>query len=183
MKNRPKIIRNGVLGGPGARFCSKLVRKVVLVTVPRCHSPIWMVWGVILGPQNDPKIDEKQLFVVTFCRLRFFSMFSCIFDPSRPIFVDSWSCGEPFGYVKHRSKCTLAFSDIFATFCEFSSISSRFLTILTSFLAPKSPKITKNGGSESRSKIDHSKRGPQNVRHALTGTLSGRKVPGKGGGM
>ena len=89
--------------------------------------------------------------------MRFFSMFSCILDPSRPIFVDSWSCGEPFGYVKHRSKCTFAFSDIFVISGEFSSILSRFLTILTSFGVPKSPKISINGVSELRSKIDRSK--------------------------
>ena len=37
-----------------------------------------------------------------------------MFAPSRPIWVDSGSCGEPFGYVKHRSKCTFAFSDFCA---------------------------------------------------------------------
>ena len=77
----------------------------------QCPSPIFGQKGSPRGSQKGSKIDEKQLFVVTFCRMRFLSMFSCIFDPSRPIFVDSWSCGEPFGYVKHRSKCTFAFSD------------------------------------------------------------------------
>ena len=115
---------------------------------------IFMILGVILGPPNGPEINKKQLFVVTFFRMLFFSMFSCIFDPSRPIFVDSWSCGEPFGYVKHRSKCTFAFSDIFAIFGGFCAILSRFLIIFTSFLVPKSPLISKNGVSELRSKID-----------------------------
>ena len=127
------------------------VPKTIII---KAWQTIWVDFGGHLGPQKEPKIEEKQLFVVTFCRMRFFSMFSCIFDPSRLIFVDSWSCGEQFGYVKHRSKCTFAFSDIFAILCEFCSISSSFLTIWTSFLVPRSQKITKNGGSELRSKID-----------------------------
>ena len=101
---------------------------------------------------------------------------------NRPISVDSGSCGEPFGYVKHRSKCTFAFSDIFAIFGECCTILSRFLSILTSFLVPKSPKISKNGVSELRSKIDTSKNGPRSARRSLIRLILGAGGPWEGGG-
>ena len=102
------------------------------------------VWGSFVDP-NGPKSDKKQLFAVTFFGTRFGSMFSCIFAPSRPILVDSGLCGEPFGYVKHRSKCTFAFSDIFAISGEFCSIFGRFWLILTSFGDPNHQKSRRKG--------------------------------------
>ena len=156
------------MGVLGLTFAPKGDQRRPKTIIVNAWQTTWVDFGGHLGPQKEPKIEEKQLFVVTFCRMRFFSMFSCIFDPSRPIFVDSWSCGEPFGYVKHRSKCTFPISDIFAIFGEFCSILSRFLTILTSFLVPKSPKIAKK-----RSKKEVEKRRISGVPGSPPGQVGG----------
>ena len=123
------VIFLGVWGSKGVKKCPQMSLFLIFRqnlkirdlwwcqnTITQSVSPILMVLGVIWGPPNGPKINKKLLFVVTFFVMRFCSMFSCIFAPSRLIWVDSGSRGEPFGYVKHRSKCTFAFSDIFVIF-------------------------------------------------------------------
>ena len=91
---------------------------------------------------------------------------------------------EPFGYVKHRSKCTFPISDIFAILADFCSISSRFLTILTSFLVPKSPKIAKKRSKKEVEKREAKKRdkrapgGPQpSLNHERGGTCWAPGLP------
>ena len=123
-----------------------------------------------MGPQNCPQINKKPFFSSLF-PMRFLIAKSCENVRKCLIFGDSGSCGEPFGPVKHRSKCTSAFSDIFAVFLESCSILSRFLTILASFLVPKSPEITENGASECSQKSTSkstSKSGPELSQNSIT---------------
>ena len=54
-KNRSKIVQNGVLGGPGAHFCSKLGPKVKIVDVRRAF---WVKNGPPRGPQNLGKLKK-----------------------------------------------------------------------------------------------------------------------------
>ena len=82
-QNRPKWGPGGSWGGLGApkstlglTFAPEGDQRRPKTIIAKAWQTTWVDFGGHLGPPKEPEIKEKLLFVVTFCRMRFFSPLS-----------------------------------------------------------------------------------------------------------